>query len=144
MFLYHKVLLMMMTDAAAAPNNLCCCHCHCRSHRLTRGRGWFRAFEWSGGVVLGDFWVGRDVRGMGRANRTRCASAATTSGLGRKLIKGLQTKFRLPKNQLKPALGALGSQKKTVQYGSKRLQIRSGNGNEKIFTRKKNRWRRSS
>ena len=37
-----------------------------------RGRGWFWAFGWSGGVVLGGFCVGRDLGGMGRANRTQC------------------------------------------------------------------------
>ena len=38
-----------------------------------RGRGWFWAFGWSGGVVLGGFGVGRDLGGMGRVNRTQCS-----------------------------------------------------------------------
>ena len=46
-----------------------------------RGRRWFRAFGWSGGVVLGGFWVGRDLGGMGRPNRTQCSWSGVVLGV---------------------------------------------------------------
>ena len=45
------------------------------------GRGWFWAFRWSGGVVSGGFWVGRDLGGMGRANRTQCSWSGVVLGV---------------------------------------------------------------
>ena len=50
------------------------------------------------------------------------AAATTTSGLGRKLMKGLQTKTRLPKNSSNQLKTALGSQE-TAQNGSKWLKM---------------------
>ena len=46
-----------------------------------RGRGWFWAFGWSGGVVLGGFGVGRDLGGMGRVNRTQCSWSGAVLGV---------------------------------------------------------------
>ena len=46
-----------------------------------RGRGWFWAFGWSLGVVLGGFGVGRDLGGMGRANRTQCSWSGVVLGV---------------------------------------------------------------
>ena len=36
---------------------------------------------WSGGVVLGCFWVGRDLGGMGREKRTQCSWSGVVLGV---------------------------------------------------------------